>query len=77
MNEVTALISGLGFPIAAAVGLSIYIVRKEKANEQKEQQIIKTLTEAHERESAKLSKVIERNTQAITALAEQIKKIIK
>lgn len=77
MNEITALVSGLGFPIAAAIGLSIYIVKKEKSNEEKEQQIIKTLSESHERESAKLSKVIERNTAAITQLAEQIKKIFK
>lgn len=77
MNEVSALISSLGFPIAAAIGLSIYVIRKEKSTEEKEKIIIKTMTDAHERESAKLSKVIERNTQALAALAEQIKKITK
>lgn len=76
MNDLTVMISSLGFPIVAAVGLSIYIVRKEKATQQHETDIIKMLSDAHEKESAKLAKVIEKNTAAIEQLSEQINKMI-
>lgn len=76
MNELTVMISSLGFPIVAAVGLSFYVVRKEKATQQHESDIIKTLSEAHKEESAKLAEVIEKNTAAIERLSRRIDKLV-
>lgn len=76
MNELTVMISSLGFPIVAAVGLSFYVVRKEKSTQQHESEIIKTLTDAHKEESAKLADVIEKNTAAIEKLSRRIDKIV-
>lgn len=76
MNDLATFISMIGFPIAAAVGLSFYVVRKDKATQQDLKDITKTLTEAHERESSKLADVIERNTKALEGLARKIDKII-
>ena len=49
------LITSVGFPIVAAVFLSIYIIKKDKAQQQQLETITKTLTEAHEKEAAKLA----------------------
>lgn len=57
MNDIAVLISSLGFPIVAAVGLSWYVNK---------------LTDKHEKEIKGLSEVIERNTRAIEKLARKI-----
>ena len=41
MNELSAFISAVGFPIVAAVFLSIYIIKKDKAQQQQLETITK------------------------------------
>lgn len=72
MNELSAFISAVGFPIVAAVFLSIYIIKKDKAQQQQLETITRTLTEAHEKEAAKLAAVVEQNTAAFEDLARKI-----
>lgn len=54
MNAIVQLVSGLGFPIAAYVGLFWYIVKQD---------------ERHKAEMDKLSEAVNNNTLAITKLA--------
>lgn len=72
MNELSTFISAVGFPIVAAVFLSIYVVRKDKAAQQQLQQVTQTLTEAHKKEADKLAEVIERNTAAFEELSRKV-----
>lgn len=72
MSEISTFISSVGFPIAATIFLSIYVVRKDKAAQQQLQQVTQTLTEAHRKEADKLAEVIERNTAAFEDLSRKV-----
>lgn len=72
MTELSNFISIVGFPIAATVFLSIYIIRKDKVSQEQIEKVTTTLTAAHERESEKLAEVIERNTKAIDGFTRKL-----
>lgn len=72
MTEIGNFISLVGFPIAAAVFLSIYVVKKDKAAQEQLKEVTQTLTAAHEKEAAKLSEVIDRNTKAIEGFTRKL-----
>lgn len=59
MNDIIAMISSLGFPIVAAVGMGWYVNK---------------LTDKHEKEIKDLASVIESNTRAIEKLARKLDK---
>ena len=72
MSEIGNFISIVGFPIAAAVFLSLYVIRKDKAAQEQIEKVTTTLTAAHERESEKLAEVIDRNTKAIEGFTRKL-----
>lgn len=75
MSDLTMMISSLGFPIVAAVGMFIYAVKRDKEAQEHEKEIITTLSQAHKEESEKLSSVIEKNTQAIEKTIAAVEKL--
>lgn len=58
MDQITTLIGSLGFPIAACVAMGWYILRRDK--EEKESR-------------EKFASALDRNTEAVNALKEEIK----
>lgn len=62
MNEVTSLISNVGFPIAVCVALFYFMVKQE---------------DKHRDETDKLSATVEANTKVLTELCTLIKTLVK
>ena len=62
VNEITSLISNVGFPVAVCVALFFYM---EKQNER------------HQNETDKLNKTVQSNTNVLTELCTLIKTLIK
>ncbi len=62
MNEVTSLISNVGFPIAVCVALFYFMMKQE---------------DKHKEETDKLSATVEANTKVLTELCTLIKTLVK
>ena len=62
VNEITSLISNVGFPIAVCIALFFYM---EKQNER------------HQSETDKLNETVQSNTKVLTELCTLIKTLIK
>lgn len=62
MNEVTSLISNVGFPIAVCVALFYFMMKQE---------------DRHKDETDNLSATVEANTKVLTELCTLIKTMVK
>lgn len=62
VNEITTLVSNVGFPIAVCIALFFYM---EKQNER------------HQQETDKLNETVQSNTKVLTELCTLIKTIVK
>lgn len=62
MDEVTSLISNVGFPIAVCIALFYFMVKQE---------------DKHKSETDKLSATVEANTKVLTELCTLIKTLVK
>lgn len=62
MDEVTSLISNVGFPIAVCVALFYFMIKQE---------------DKHTEETDKLNATVEANTKVLTELCTLIKTLIK
>lgn len=62
MDEVTSLISNVGFPIAVCVALFYFMIKQE---------------DKHKDETDKLSATVEANTKVLTELCTLIKTLVK
>lgn len=75
MEAWTQLISSLGVPIVAMIGLAWYIVKKDKESRERdaefEEMIEKVITE-HRKEVTDLREVISNNTLILTRLYERM-----
>ena len=62
MNDITSLISNVGFPIAVCVALFYFMMKQE---------------DKHKDETDKLSTTVEANTKVLTELCTLIKTLVK
>lgn len=62
MNEVTSLISNVGFPIAVCVALFYFMIKQE---------------DKHKEETDNLNATVEANTKVLTELCTLIKTLVK
>lgn len=62
MEEITSLISNVGFPIAVCVALFYFMMKQE---------------ERHKEDTDKLTATVESNTKVLTELCTLIKTLIK
>lgn len=62
MNEVTSLISNVGFPIAVCVALFYFMMKQE---------------DRHKDETDKINATVEANTKVLTELCTLIKTLVK
>lgn len=58
MDQIVTLIGSLGFPIAACVAMGVYIVKRDKSEQDSRE---------------KFATALDKNTEAINALKEEIK----
>lgn len=70
MNEITQIISAIGFPIVAALGCA-YFVKWQYEQNQKQ---LDEMRKEHKEEVTNMTKAIENNTIALTRLIEKIDK---
>lgn len=68
MDQWVQIISTYGVSIAAMIALAVYIVKKDKEN----QQIINEIMNEHKSEVSDLRKTIENNTLIVTKLYERL-----
>ena len=68
MEQWVQIISTYGVSIAAMIALAVYIVKKDKEN----QQIINEIMNEHKTEVNELRKTIENNTLIVTKLYERL-----
>ena len=70
MEEWLQIISTYGVSIAAMIALAVYIVKKDKEN----QQIINEIMNEHKTEVNELRKTIDNNTLIVSKLYERLSK---
>lgn len=70
MEQWVQIISTYGVSIAAMIALAVYIVKKDKEN----QQIINEIMNEHKTEVNELRKTIENNTLIVSKLYERLSK---
>lgn len=70
MEQWIQIISTYGVSIAAMIALAVYIVKKDKEN----QQIINEIITEHKTEVNELRKTIENNTLIVSKLYERLSK---
>lgn len=70
MEQWIQIISTYGVSIAAMIALAVYIVKKDKEN----QQIINEIMNEHKTEVNELRKTIENNTLIVSKLYERLSK---
>ena len=75
MDTWTQLISSLGVPIVAMLGLAWYIVKKDKESRERDsefEQMIMQIMETHKSEIKELQDVINNNTLVLTKVYERL-----
>ena len=70
VNDIVSIISGVGFPIVAAVGCA-YFVKWQYEQNQKQ---VEEMRKEHKEEVANMTKAIENNTIALNRLLERFDK---
>ena len=73
MDNITTIIANLGFPIACAIALALYV----KYLTDKHDREIKELTQSHEKQMHELKESFDRNTTVLTDLVIYLKGVIK
>lgn len=68
MSQILEIIGTVGFPIAAAIGLSWYVVTTNRENNAR----IDRLQEDHKIEVAKFTEALNNNTMALQQLCDKI-----
>lgn len=75
MDTWAQLISSLGVPIVAMLGLAWYIVKKDKESRERDsefEQMIMQIMETHKSEIKELQDVINNNTLVLTKVYERL-----
>lgn len=70
ISQILEIIGTVGFPIAAAIGLSWYVVTSNKDNNAR----IDKLQEDHKMEIAKFTEALNNNTMALQKLCDKMGK---
>ena len=73
MDNITTIIANLGFPIACAVALALYVIYLTDKHDRE----IKELTQSHEKQMHELKESFDRNTTVLTDLVIYLKGVIK
>ncbi len=75
MDQWASLISSLGVPIVAMIGLAWYIVKKDKESHDRDAEfssMIGLIMDEHKKEISELREVISNNTLILTRLYERM-----
>ena len=76
MNEWAQLISSLGVPIVAMIGLAWYIVKRDKEDRERDSEfeaMLEKIVQEHRAEVSELREVVSNNTLILIRLNDKIK----
>ena len=73
MDNIVTIISNIGFPIASAIALALYV----KYQTDKHEKEIKELTASHEKQMHELKESFDKNTAVLNDLVIYLKGVIK
>lgn len=78
MDEIVQIISTVGFPITAVIGMSIFFYRvwmiQEQRNKEREESLMNIIRE-YSMTLSRLGQIVDENTKMIAVLSEKIENV--